>query len=429
MKRVIALVIVVSLMLSATGCRRINGLEGWLNKYLPKEDVESQLSDLASDYNDIEISEIESEVASLEDIESEIVSVPEETSSEAEGTSSVPQSPSKPDTGVPAQPAGAQIANLLNSASLNPQKTNAPKMDALVDSIFAQIHTGGMSTYDKVKACYDYLVNNCRYSSLGFAFLDTSVTSDLVYKSSYDERVIINAYLILSTKEGVCDNYSSAFVVMCRRIGLDAHIIGGTVSKKGGGRTGHAWSYINLGGTQYIFDPQVQSNNKNVPYHYFGKTYSQMGTTYEPELSGYNAAEFANFECYEMPAYDIQAALDIIGGENTVSTTAQQNGMSLTSGISGIMGGGVVTDPNGCVKMNLSPSGGSGTYIVAVTVTDDTDSEGTVIFEKTVTSAQTIEIDYNKYFSRPNPQFNIFILDSYNTDSYLIFKGIILRMP
>ncbi len=428
MKKGISLIMAVTLLLCATGCRRISGLDGWLDKYLRKDEAYSQLSEVSSEYNNI-VSETESELTFLEDLESEIVSSVEELPSQTQNSSSQSSAPSQPSPSTPAPPTSPQISDLLNSAALNSQKTNATKLDSLIDSIFAQIHTGGMSTYDKVKACYDYLVNNCSYSSLGFAILDTSVTSDLIYKSNYDQRIVVNAYLILSTNQGVCDNYSAAFVVMCRRIGLDAHVIGGTVSKKGGGRTGHAWAYINISGTQYIFDPQVQNNNKNAPYHYFGKTYAQMGTTYEPSLSVYNAAEFANFECYQKPAYDIGATLDIIGGENTVSTTARQQGMSLTSGISGIMGGGVVTDANGCVKLNLSPSGGSGKYIVALTVTDDLDTEGTVIFEKTITGAQTIEINYNEYSNRSNPRFNVVILDNVNTDSYLIFKGIILKLP
>lgn len=426
MKRIIAVLLVALMFLSATGCKRISSIDGWLNKYLQNEETSvSEVSLTTSDSDDFLSLDTLSELQSVvEETELEVVSIPDETTSSASSeTVSVPKS-SQPTT---SSKPSSQISDLLNSADLNPQKTNAPKLDALVDSIFAQIHTSEMSTYDKVKACYDYLVNNCRYSSLGFAFLDMSVVSDLVYSSDYDEQIIINAYLILSTKEGVCDNYSSAFVVMCRRIGLDAHIVGGTVSKKGGGRTGHAWAYINLSGTQYIFDPQVQSNNTDIPYHYFGKTYAQMGSTYEADLSVYNAVDFANFKCYQKPAYDINASLDVIGGEKTVSTTAKQDGMSLTSHISGIMDGGVVTDSDGCAKIVIKPSGGSGSYTVAVTVTDNVDTSGTVIFENNVTGEQIIEINYNNYLNRQSPQFNVYIIDNCNEESYLIFKGILLK--
>ncbi len=110
--------------------------------------------------------------------------------------------------------------------------------------------------------------------------------------------MVLNSYTILSNKIGVCDNYSAAFTVMCRRIGLDAHIMGGTVSKKGGGRTPHAWSYLIINETQYIFDPQVQSRNLNAPYFFFGKTYSQMGTRYEKDDDYFTPDDFNNFECY-----------------------------------------------------------------------------------------------------------------------------------
>lgn len=50
------------------------------------------------------------------------------------------------------------IKTLLNDESLHPQKTNSPKLDALITKIFNKIHTKKMTTYDKVRACYDYLI-------------------------------------------------------------------------------------------------------------------------------------------------------------------------------------------------------------------------------------------------------------------------------
>ncbi len=188
------------------------------------------------------------------------------------------------------------IKVLLNSENLHPQKTNAEKLDALVTKIFKEIHTKNMTTYEKVKACYDYLVDTTTYKA--WITYDSTLTDGLIYESYYDYDLIQMAYYLLSTKTGGCDSYSAAFVVMCRRLGLDAQIIGGTVSKKGGGRTGHAWSYIKLNGTDYIFDAQVQSNNKSFPYYYFGKTYTQMGSTYEISKDMYNVEDFRNFNCY-----------------------------------------------------------------------------------------------------------------------------------
>ena len=315
------------------------------------------------------------------------------------------------------------IETLINSAKLNPQKTNAPALDTLVDTIFAQIHTKNMSTYDKVKACFDYLVNNCSYSSFGFGFLDTSVVDGLVYTSEYDYWLVLNSYLILSTKEGVCDNYSAAFAVMCRRIGLDAHIVGGTVSKKGGGRTGHAWAYINLNGQAYTFDPQVQSKNKNSPYYFFGKTYKQMGTTYEIDTSYYNAADFSNFNCYTAPDMDMQLNLEIVGA-TTFTESTHQTGNSLTSDISGLMNDGLKTDSNGCQTFTVTPSGGSGKYIFAILVTDDQNPDGIVVTEQQITGKTTYKLDCSSYDVNLNPIFYVYLIDQLDTDSYILLEGI-----
>ena len=199
------------------------------------------------------------------------------------------------------------IKALLNSAWLNPMKTNHSELDAMIDSIFAQIHTPGMSTYEKVKACYDYLVNNITYE-----VQVVWMVNDPCYKSDLDRTIVSYANTTLSTKGGVCDQYTMCFVVMCRRIGLEAYPAGGMVSSKSGGYTGHAWAYIVLDGINYVFDPQVQSNNMDASYYYFGKTYSQLGSMYKWDNgAGYNAAEFGSFEVE--PVYDFSLSETAIG--------------------------------------------------------------------------------------------------------------------
>lgn len=199
------------------------------------------------------------------------------------------------------------IKSLLNSASLNPMKTNHSELDGMVDNIFAQIHTSGMSTYDKVKACYDYLVNNLTYE-----VQVVWMVNDPCYKSYLDRTIVSFANTTLSTKGGVCDQYTMCFVVMCRRIGLEAYPAGGKVAAKAGGYTGHTWAYIVLNGTNYVFDPQVQSNNMDASYYYFGKTYSQLGSMYQWDNGArYNAADFCNFEVE--PIFDFSLSETAIG--------------------------------------------------------------------------------------------------------------------
>lgn len=198
---------------------------------------------------------------------------------------------------------GTTIETLLNKAPLNPMKTNCPSLDRMVSSVFSRIHKPSMSTYEKVKACYDYLIDTVTYD-----FCLEKPDDAYKYQAYYDEKVVEDAYGVLKTNIGTCVEYSAAFMVMCRAIGLDAYVAGGGVISKSGGYTGHKWSLIKLNGTYYVFDPQVQSNNMHIPYYFFGKTYSQLGDMYKflSDLS-YDPIYFCNFK----KAYDFQ----IVGGD------------------------------------------------------------------------------------------------------------------
>ena len=192
--------------------------------------------------------------------------------------------------------ANSDIVALIDSASLNPMKTNCQELDDMVDDIFSQILSSCMSTYEKVKACFDYLVDNLRYESQV-----VWLVTDPCYKSELDRTIVSYAKTTLSTKGGVCNQYAMCFVVMCRRLGLEAYPANGMVVSKDGGYTGHAWAYIVLDGTNYIFDPQIQSNNTDWPYYYFGKTYNEFGDMYQwNEYGNYIASEFCNFETEEI---------------------------------------------------------------------------------------------------------------------------------
>ena len=175
--------------------------------------------------------------------------------------------------------ASSNIKTLLNSAPLNPTMTNYTELDNRISQIFSKIHTGGMSTYDKVKAAYDYLINNLYYGQ-SFGNLQEYVK----YSSTLDEQNVSLALAALQNGRGVCDHYSAAFMVMLRRIGLDVHYVGGTMTNNSGQTMGHAWTIVKLQGKWYIFDPQVedqvQSNGK-INYWYFGIDDSTITKTYK----------------------------------------------------------------------------------------------------------------------------------------------------
>lgn len=162
----------------------------------------------------------------------------------------------------------SNVDKLLNNASLKSMKTNNTEIDKLVDGIFAKIIKSNMTKAQKVRACYDYLAQNCTYN------LTYPVTLDYYYQYSGDTDIVNLSYPILKAKVGVCDNYSAAFVVMMRRLGFEANLAGGQVGMNAGGYGGHRWVDVILSGKHYIFDPQVEGNNlganKTVNHYFYG---------------------------------------------------------------------------------------------------------------------------------------------------------------
>ncbi|MBR3720089.1 MAG: S-layer homology domain-containing protein [Firmicutes bacterium] len=175
-------------------------------------------------------------------------------------------------------PANASAETILNAATLNPMKTNDVELDALIDSIFAQILTPGMTAYQKVKACYDYLIDNAEYDYSG-----NSYSFRMNYTSLEDCMTVAGAKYILNGKLGVCDEYSQAFMVMTRRIGLQSYTCACQAPNQSGGVSGHMVAFISVGGVNYIFDPQIEDYNARggaIPYRNFCKTFEAMAKTY-----------------------------------------------------------------------------------------------------------------------------------------------------
>ena len=220
--------------------------------------------------------------------------VPTETPTTAKpaATAATPATTKAPTPTNPPAPPANSAQSILNSASLNPTKTHNSELDATVQQVLNSCTTSGMSTYDKVKACYDYLVRNVEYA----IFFSSYLTPDdgYVYKGIFDPLVAYNALYTLSHKTGVCDSYSAAFVALTRAIGLESYVVGGRTSKSGGGWTGHAWVNIRINGVMYVFDPQVEQNiakNGPISYYRFCKTDEQVPNNYQyDDRDGYIAA-------------------------------------------------------------------------------------------------------------------------------------------
>ena len=190
-------------------------------------------------------------------------------------------------------PAGATAEQILNAATLSPMLTNNEELDALVGEIFSRILTDDMSTYEKVKACYDYLINSASYGGS-----DQAIRVSFDYASMQDAIVVALAGSILKSNVGVCDDYTSAFVVMTRRIGLRSYYCTGVTQSQRGGLGGHAWAVIEIGGADYSFDPEIEDVNAKggpISYRKFCRTVEEISGSYFDFDFARDKAAFNNF--------------------------------------------------------------------------------------------------------------------------------------
>lgn len=167
----------------------------------------------------------------------------------------------------------AQAEYVLNSAELYPTLTGEDYCDEIVLETLAQITTDNMSTYDKVLACYNYLVDTCTYG-------------DNVLRLDFPEdNGTARAYGMLVGHVGACDDYSCAFAALTRAIGLNCYTVYGQTARANGGYTGHIWCVIAIDGVEYVFDPQIDDNIGGSSYYRFCVTYDDTpGAYYDSEV-------------------------------------------------------------------------------------------------------------------------------------------------
>ncbi|MCR5485157.1 MAG: transglutaminase domain-containing protein, partial [Clostridiales bacterium] len=177
---------------------------------------------------------------------------------------------------------------ILNSAVLHPQYTNDEWLDMQVQSIFSVILKDSMSTYEKVVACYNYMIDTSEYGHMTM-FVNPSDFSR--YVNEEDAKTVLFAKSILSNGKGVCDDYAALFLVLTRAIGLDCYYTTGYTTNTKGEKKAHSWNTITVNGKDYIFDVQVEDNQSDygIKYTFFCKEYdspiSKVYSGYDLESS------------------------------------------------------------------------------------------------------------------------------------------------
>ncbi len=180
---------------------------------------------------------------------------------------------------------------ILNAVTLRPRLTGTKDLDDAVEDILSEILTDSMTTYEKVKACYDYLITHTRSGS------SARVTGRGSYQNAGDYAAVLRAQNVLENGTGTSEDYAAAFLVMTRHIGLNCYLCSGEM-KSGSSWSSHTWNIVTVGGTDYVFDVQAEDSlagSGRIQYSRFCKTFSQVSQSYR----GYNVSDakagFGNF--------------------------------------------------------------------------------------------------------------------------------------
>ncbi|KAB1438517.1 Ig-like domain-containing protein [Candidatus Galacturonibacter soehngenii] len=233
--------------------------------------------------------------------------------------------------------AATNAKEVLNGATLNPIPTNYAPLDKLVRKVLKKYMKDDMNTYEKVKACYDYLIHNVSYSSNIFQAKAYQEIMSASYSSSWDKKVIYYAYCALKNKKESCYGYSSAFVVLTRAIGLESYVMQGKTALAKGGYGNHWWVNIKIDGKYYVFDPNVDENiakGNTIYYYRFCKLDAEVPDKYIYTNRKEDINQFHEFQ-KGIPLKSIQfnkSKLTLYTGENqTLSLNLKPSDATVTA--------------------------------------------------------------------------------------------------
>jgi len=114
-----------------------------------------------------------------------------------------------------------------------------------------------------------------------------------------------NAYGALVEKKAVCDGYSRAFRILCKKAGIPCLIVRGTsVSPNSGESIGHAWNMVKIGGQYYHMDVTWgdtgdPENSDEMHYAWFNLTTAMITRDHTIIKEGYQVPNCTATEyCY-----------------------------------------------------------------------------------------------------------------------------------
>lgn len=183
----------------------------------------------------------------------------------AAAPSSLPgeEPPRQPPSPEPAAPAGDPLPPVWDTA-----EEVHPYLRQLVEERAARLLTPGMTDYEKAKAAFDSMIEE---TSMG----DPIGPELWRVHGGGEEPVSFLEQRALSPLRfgvGMCEDYAAALTLLLRGMGLNAQYVPGLTFSAEGHLVDHAWTVVELDGTWYHLDCQLEDNisrRGTVRYRYF----------------------------------------------------------------------------------------------------------------------------------------------------------------
>lgn len=150
------------------------------------------------------------------------------------------------------------------SESTEELKRKEKLVNEKVQEIVKNTITSDMGEYEKEKALYSYLINNCEY--------DFDTYNSGVWDKNNDE------YSALINKLSMCQGYAQAMNRLLKAVNIESKIISGNVIDDGiaDDKSGHAWNIVKVNGKYYhidaTWDSEYTDRYSESSYEFFNLT-------------------------------------------------------------------------------------------------------------------------------------------------------------
>ena len=222
----------------------------------------------------------------------------------------------------------ATAQNLLNAASLTPLYTGYSPLDQIIKNIFNSRFSAGISTFEKVKACYDYVNTGATYRGVTPPNSTyNAISSECNYYKNEDAYLVARAYHFLQDKKGSCIDFADAFMVLARAVGLECYVMHGTYDSGS-----HYWNLIKLSGTYYVFDTEVDWRSAGSSWNnprYGSFCLKESSDSHRSCNRSTCIAEFGNFKCRNKTN---NPGTTVPGSTTTVTQTTPVTSTAYTAG-------------------------------------------------------------------------------------------------